>query len=637
MGGRPREGDAPRMLTGLTHRAPSLLALAVTGMLAWAGQSPALGASCAPGTADKPDLGFVDSNCDGIDGDKANAIFVAPGGSDNNDGSFGKPKLTMQAAIDVAAAAHKDVYAASGTYAGKVAFLANQNVGVYGGYDPQAWQRSAANVTTFEAPGQVVGAAIPGVVLQLLALHSTSGSVNSTGVRAWGQATVALSRVSIQTANGANGFDGTAPPAQPAAAPAGAAGIDGCGAWGAAGGSGSGHLSGGAGGTEADPNAQFKGHDGQGEPGVIGGIGAPYAGQNGGTGQGGANGLAGAGGSAALNRVSLYYQAAPGGAGGAGHRGAGGGGGASSATINCLSGAGGGAGGLGGTGGQGAQGGGGSLGVFAGQGAHVLILDGTAIHTGAGGKGGIGGFGQAGGPGGKGGPAGKHTFNAKDYFSGAGGDGGYGGTGGWGGGGAGGASIGILTVDARALMTAGSSFTIGGGGAGGKGGADGAPGVAAESADVTTAGGTRPGFGDFDADGIADDADACPIVAGTGNGCPADAPAGPVAGDPAATAPPTATTAADTGTGTTAVAVLPASSCIAKTVFRVRLNVRKAHIRTARLTLDGHRLKLVKGKRRWTAKVDLRHSTRTRHTLTIRGKLRSGKRFKQARHYVTCA
>ena len=60
-------------------------------------------------------------------------------------------------------------------------------------------------------------------------------------------------------------------------------------------------------------------------------------------------------------------------------------------------------------------------------------------------------------------------------------------------------------------------------------------------------------------------------------------------------------------------------------------------LRTARLTLDGHRLKLVKGKRRWTAKVDLRHSARTRHTLTIRGKLRSGKRFKQTRHYATCA
>jgi hypothetical protein len=154
------------MLNGFTYRTTSLLALTVTGMLAWAGQSPALGASCAPGAADKPDLGFVDSNCDGIDGDKANAIFVAPGGSDNADGSFGNPMATVKAAVTAGLAAHKDVYVAAGTYDGKPAFLGgNGNIGVYGGYDPQTWQRSAANVTTLQAPGQVVGVAVPGIVL----------------------------------------------------------------------------------------------------------------------------------------------------------------------------------------------------------------------------------------------------------------------------------------------------------------------------------------------------------------------------------------------------------------------------------------------------------------------------------------
>jgi hypothetical protein len=297
-----------------------------------------------------------------------------------------------------------------------------------------------------------------------------------------------------------------------------------------------------------------------------------------------------------------------------------------------LSGSGGGAGGLGGTGGQGAQGGGGSLGVFAGQGAHVLVLDGTTIHTGVGGKGGVGGLGQGGAPGGKGAPAAKHTYNGKDYLSGAGGDGGHGGAGGWGGGGAGGASIGVLAIDARMVMTEDTSVTVGGGGAGGTGGHDGAPGTAAQSADVTTASGTRPAVGDFDEDNVADDVDGCPITAGTNNGCPVDPPAGPVAGDPTATAPaPSAS-----GTGPVAVSVLPASSCVAKRVFKVRLNVRRAHIKSARLTLDGRRVKLIKGKKRWTATVDLRHSTRTRHTLTIRGTLRSGKRFKQTRHYATC-
>src|SRR4051794_32325517 len=95
------------MLNRLSHRTPSLVAVAVTGMLAWAGKSPALGATCAAGAIDKPDLGFVDSNCDGIDGDKGAALFVALGGSDNNDGSYGSPMATIAAAVPAALAAHK--------------------------------------------------------------------------------------------------------------------------------------------------------------------------------------------------------------------------------------------------------------------------------------------------------------------------------------------------------------------------------------------------------------------------------------------------------------------------------------------------------------------------------------------------
>jgi hypothetical protein len=140
------------MLIGISPRTPLLLAVVVTGLLAWGENAPAL-AACTPGAADKPDLGFVDSNCDG-----------------------------------------------------KVAFLgATGDVGVYGGYDAQTWQRSAANVTTLRAPGQVVGVANPGIVLQLLTVHSVSGPTykDSYGVRAFGGGTVALSRVTVQAAPGA--------------------------------------------------------------------------------------------------------------------------------------------------------------------------------------------------------------------------------------------------------------------------------------------------------------------------------------------------------------------------------------------------------------------------------------------------
>jgi hypothetical protein len=86
-----------------------------------------------------------------------------------------------------------------------------------------------------------------------------------------------------------------------------------------------------------------------------------------------------------------------------------------------------------------------------------------------------------------------------------------------------------------------------------------------------------------------------------------------------------------------AVSVLPASSCVPRRVFTIRINARRAHLKRARLTLDGRRLRLVKGARIWKARVDLRRSARTRHTLTIRGTLRSGRTFRQTRRYRTCA
>ena len=615
--------------------------LAVCGVLALAGQAArASAATCTPGAADKPDLGFVDSNCDGIDGDKAAALFVAPSGNDNNDGSFGHPKATVAAAVTAALAAGKDVYVAAGIYDGKPAFLgSNGNIGVYGGYDAQAWQRSAANVTTLEAPGQVVGVAVPGIVLQLLTVHSLAGGTTSYGVRSFDSgASVALSRVTVQTSPGLNGADGAAAPAAPAQAPSGSQGKETCGSIGAAGGQGGGALAGGYGGAFYDTGLRYSGHEGMGEGTVSGGMGGQDAEENGMVGDPGHQGSPGPGGANALNRVALFFQAMPGADGTTGTRGGGGGGGAGS-NDPCLVGSGGGSGGLPGVGGKGGQGGGGSIGVFAGTGSHVLVLDGSVIHTAGGGKGGVGVAGQPGGKGGDGGPAGTYSINGYTSHSGAGGAGGYGGQGGQGGGGAGGASVGVLAVDSRAIVAGDTAITLGSGGAGGIGAYDGAAGVAQKIAQVTTAGGSTPGLGDFDGDGVDDAADECPLVAGAGAGCPAVAPDGPVAGDPSATAP--AGGGSDSNSGSTAssavaVSVLPATTCVRKTVFRIRIDARRAHLRSARLTLDGHRLKLVKGRKRWTARVDLRHSERAKHTLVIRGRLRDGRRFRQTRHYLTC-
>jgi hypothetical protein len=644
------------MVTGISHRTPLLLAIAVMGTLAWGGNTPAL-AACTPGAADKPDLGFVDSNCDGIDGDKANALFVAPGGSDGNSGAYGTPKASVAAAVTAGLASGKDVYVAAGTYVGKVAFLgATGNIGVYGGYDAQSWQRSAANVTTLQAPGQVVGVAVPGIVLQLLTVHSTADATTTTsyGVRAFYQGAVALSRVTVEAAPGANGTHGAdASQTPPAAAPDGQQGVGNpnCDPWalkgifnpGAAGGSAPGLFSGGTGGDWFKPYP-FAGTNGEGEPGIGGGIGGSV-GWPGGSGISGNPGTKGKPGLNDLNTAATLYIPMNGTAGGTGTRGAGGGGGGMGDNT-CIPGSGGGAGGRPGVGGEGGKGGGGSIGVFAGAGAHALVIDGSVIQTANGGKGGNGGFGQPGGAGGQGGDPGIDIYDNGQYPGTAGGNGGPGGAGGRGGPGAGGASIGVLAIDARAVVAADTQITVGSGGLGGVGSYNGWVGLSLKSIQLTTLAGSLPAMGDFDGDGLDDSADACPIAPGGGNGCPADAPA-PLADGGQTGSVPTTGSGSESGatpvstatppTGTVTVSVLPASSCVSRGVFRIRINARRARLKTGRLTLNRRRLRLVKGPRIWTARVDLRRSTRTRHTLTLRGTLRDGRPYKQVRRYRTCA
>ena len=83
---------------------------------------------------DYPDQGEdLDVNCDGIDGQKELAVFVAKNGDDANDGTILSPLLSIQAGIDRAAEMGKrDVYVATGVYSEAISLAAN--VAVYGGY-----------------------------------------------------------------------------------------------------------------------------------------------------------------------------------------------------------------------------------------------------------------------------------------------------------------------------------------------------------------------------------------------------------------------------------------------------------------------------------------------------------------------
>ena len=64
----------------------------------------------SPMSLDDPDMGYVDDNCDGIDGDELNSVFLDPiGGADANTGlTTGSPKRTLTAALQTANANGRD-------------------------------------------------------------------------------------------------------------------------------------------------------------------------------------------------------------------------------------------------------------------------------------------------------------------------------------------------------------------------------------------------------------------------------------------------------------------------------------------------------------------------------------------------
>jgi len=94
------------------------------------------GCECTPVAG--PDLAGddVDSNCDGVDGEVDNAIFVSKDGSENNPGTRELPVVTIQTGLAKAKAANKrDVYVATGVYSQNLVLA--DGVGLFGGYSPE--------------------------------------------------------------------------------------------------------------------------------------------------------------------------------------------------------------------------------------------------------------------------------------------------------------------------------------------------------------------------------------------------------------------------------------------------------------------------------------------------------------------
>lgn len=451
-------------------------------------------ASIHPKAADLPDLGFVDSNCDGIDGTERDAIFASPTGNDANPGTKARPKRELQAALATIRAGNgRYVLVAFGTYA-RVTLASG--IGIFGGYDPSSWTRRDRFPDGLPlvsgSPEGVLADGAKDVVLQHLrirGLNPGASERSAYGIRALGNSSLTLERVAVSAGDGAagpagaggspgqragNGDPGAAgscdgdvstPGANGGSSPAGRTGGRGGGSGFLGGNPGSGGKVGTAGGAAGD----------RGNPGKPGGKGE--------SGENGAPGAAGAGAVSSTGDAREAWAGTRGGAGGTGEPGNGGGGGGGGGPqvgtfVNNGGGNGGGGGGGGGssgTGGRGGSFGGGSFGVYLLNSRIVIESSSVAAgNGGAGGRGGDGGLGGAGGAGGKGG----RICTSEVGAGGDGGFGGAGGRGGGGGGGAGGPSIGIFKGGTSTVTLRGSSKSASGTpGAGGVGGRSGPGGV----------------------------------------------------------------------------------------------------------------------------------------------------------------
>lgn len=476
---------------------------------------------CTPtGPVDVPDVNFVDANCDGIDGELNNGIFVAvpfAGGNDANPGTRELPKATINAALAQAKADGKrDVYISAGSYVGTLEAIDVDGKYIAGGYAPMTYARSLLNTTQVinGNPGLKVENANQNVFQFITFLGNNASGFGETAYGAWVKNANGI-RFEGLTVLAGNGADGVAGQVGQNGNPGGdgSPGLTGCtddpdmnlgfpipdicntcsrpaasngGSSSCAVGNGS---VGGKGGRPGWNGGNF-GDNGAASGGMGmaggGGVGPKQSGgplpatANGLDGTDGSFGIDGAGADGLGTLTASGYQAAlatAGQMGGNGLGGGGGGGGGGGCASNFLGvlcvckswgsvGGGGGGGGCGGFGGGAGMSGGASIGVFLWD-AQVTAVA-TSITTGKGGKGGNAGGGGTGGTGGLGeSSAYDEGQQGNASRGGKGGNGGKGGKGGTGGAGGGGPSLGVAKNAGASWNAMNVSYTSGVAGAGG--------------------------------------------------------------------------------------------------------------------------------------------------------------------------
>ncbi|HVY47307.1 MAG TPA: hypothetical protein VHB21_15570, partial [Minicystis sp.] len=168
---------------------------------------------------DLPDDGFVDANCDGIDGDVSAAIFVAKNGSDTNPGTPELPMLTINAGIGKAQATGKtEVYVSQGTYQERVTLV--NGISIYGGYSQaNGWARGPSYTVVIQsgtvANGRV--SAVEGISinapttldrLTIQTLDTTAAGISNYAMICNGCTALTLKNSTLEAGSGGNGTKG---------------------------------------------------------------------------------------------------------------------------------------------------------------------------------------------------------------------------------------------------------------------------------------------------------------------------------------------------------------------------------------------------------------------------------------------
>ncbi|MDP1828514.1 MAG: hypothetical protein Q8L48_34930 [Archangium sp.] len=487
---------------------------------------------------DVPDLLFTDANCDGIDGELNNGIFVSPAGLDSNPGTRAAPKQTLGAAMTaVVTNGKRDVYLAEGTYTGPLDLLGVSGINVAGAYHATTWARAFTQQVVVNNGNPALNVdGSNNVLIQAIRFEAANGTASersSYGAKIVEAQGIRLESLDIRAGNGLAGAAGSSPgaaangnpgsgglegcyndprfsPAEIAIAcnfnlfldycssarPGGGGGASSCGANGGSGGSPTRYNpSGTPTGSSGGPGLPSGGAGGQGVPaGVTPPVGSIYWGADGASGTAGNNGSAASAGT--FNNSGFVLSSAQNGTSGTAGRGGGGGGGGAGglglplggiyAGISCYSygsaGSGGGSAGCGGNAGGAGGSGGASIGIFL-YNAQVTSQA-AVVRSGNGGAGGAGGAGGSGGIGAGGGTSGYASEQGQATRAGGGGRGGNGGAGGHGGGGAGGSVYGIAKNAGSTWSPTGGSVTLGTPGTGGT--SPGNPGAAGASGVQTT-------------------------------------------------------------------------------------------------------------------------------------------------------